>query len=68
MRQANPAFVPRNRSVEAVIAAAIERGDFAPFERLGRILARPFDDQPDAADVAEPPPADQQNYRTFCGT
>ena len=43
-------------------------GDLGPFERLRHILARPFDDQPDAADLAAPPGAEQWNYRAFCGT
>ena len=34
MRQANPAFIPRNHRVEAALAAAIEHDDFGPFEEL----------------------------------
>ena len=34
MRAVNPAFIPRNHRVEAAIAAAVERDDFAPFEAL----------------------------------
>src|SRR5882757_6290165 len=32
MRMANPAFIPRNHMVQAVLEAAIERQDFQPFE------------------------------------
>jgi uncharacterized protein YdiU (UPF0061 family) len=67
MRQANPAFIPRNHRVEEAIEAA-ERGDFAPFERLLAVLSRPYDDQPEHADLAVPPGPDQHEYRTFCGT
>jgi uncharacterized protein YdiU (UPF0061 family) len=67
MRTASPAFIPRNHRVEAMIAAAAE-GDLAPFERLLGVLARPYDDQPEAADLAEPPGEDQWSYKTFCGT
>jgi uncharacterized protein YdiU (UPF0061 family) len=67
MRQANPAFIPRNHRIEEMIAAAIA-GDLRPFERLGRVLARPYDDQPDDAELAEPPGLSQWSYRTFCGT
>ncbi|MSP92870.1 MAG: YdiU family protein [Myxococcales bacterium] len=67
MRTANPAFIARNHRVEEMIAAAMQ-GDLGPFERLNRVLSRPFDDQPDAADLAEPPGAAQWQYRTFCGT
>src|SRR5204863_6957593 len=68
MRQANPAFIPRNHRVEEAIEAAVRRGDFGPFEVLVDVLARPFDDQPESAHLATPPGPDQQVYRTFCGT
>ncbi len=67
MRRNNPAFIPRNHRIEAMIAAA-ERGDMGPFERLRRVLARPYDDQPEDADLADPPGEDQWRQRTFCGT
>ncbi|GGH27214.1 UPF0061 protein [Alsobacter metallidurans] len=68
MRRANPAFIPRNHLVERMIEAAVERQDFAPFEELLRILARPYDDQPEFAAYAEAPPPSPQNYVTYCGT
>jgi uncharacterized protein YdiU (UPF0061 family) len=67
MRRANPAFIPRNHRVEAALAAA-EQGDLAPFERLLAVLAHPFDDQPDAADLATPPRPEEEIDATFCGT
>ncbi len=67
MRAVNPAFIPRNHRVEEIIEAAIAE-DFQPFERLGQILARPFDDQPDQPSYAEPPAFDTSGYKTFCGT
>jgi serine/tyrosine/threonine adenylyltransferase len=67
MRAASPAFIPRNHRIEEMITAA-RNGDLGPFERLLRVLARPYDDQPDAADLAEPPGEGQWSYRTFCGT
>jgi len=68
MRGANPAFIPRNHRVEEALSAAVERDDYASFDRLLNILAHPFDDQPDFAAFAEPAPDDQGCYRTFCGT
>jgi serine/tyrosine/threonine adenylyltransferase len=68
MLAVNPAFVPRNHRVEEVIEAAISRGDFEPFERLGQVMARPYEDQPDHAAYAEPPAFDTSAYKTFCGT
>jgi uncharacterized protein YdiU (UPF0061 family) len=67
MRRANPAFIPRNHNVEAALATAVA-GDLGPFERLHRVLSRPYDDQPDAADLATPPAEPDPGYRTFCGT
>ncbi|WP_096487624.1 protein adenylyltransferase SelO [Methylorubrum populi] len=68
MRTTNPAFIPRNHQVEAMIEAAVERQDFAPFETLLTVLARPYDDQPDFARYAEAPEGGGRGYRTFCGT
>jgi uncharacterized protein YdiU (UPF0061 family) len=68
MRRLNPAFIPRNHRVEEALNAAVERADYAPFERLLTISARPFDDQPEFAAFAEPAPEGRGDYRTFCGT
>ena len=67
MRGANPAFIPRNHRIEEVIAAALQ-GDLAPFTRLHAVLARPYENQLDAQDLALPPGEEQWTYRTFCGT
>jgi serine/tyrosine/threonine adenylyltransferase len=68
MQAANPAYIPRNHRIEAVLSAAIERDDFAPFEELLAVLARPYEDRPAFAAYAEPPPEDQRICTTFCGT
>jgi uncharacterized protein YdiU (UPF0061 family) len=68
MRAANPAFIPRNHRVEEAIAAAVNDGDFAPFETLLEVLSTPFEDQPDFGRYAEPPRPDQVVRQTFCGT
>ena len=67
MAQNNPVFVARNHRVEQMIAAAVE-GDFAPFHRLRKVLARPYDTQPDAADLTQPPTPEEVVPATFCGT
>jgi len=67
MRGANPAFVPRNHRIEEMIASATN-GDMRPFERLGRVLSRPYEDQPDELDLTLPPGEEQWGYKTFCGT
>ena len=68
MRRATSAFIPRNHRVEEALSAAVERGDYAPFETLLNILSHPFDDRPEFAAFAEPAPEGRGCYRTFCGT
>jgi serine/tyrosine/threonine adenylyltransferase len=68
MRAVNPAFIPRNHRVEAVIQAAMAEDDYAPFEELLAVLSKPFEDQPQFASYAEPPQPDQRVLQTFCGT
>jgi uncharacterized protein YdiU (UPF0061 family) len=68
MLSVNPAFIPRNHRVEAVIDAAVNRDDFAPFEELLTVLSRPYRDQPAFAAYSEPPEPDQRVLQTFCGT
>jgi uncharacterized protein YdiU (UPF0061 family) len=68
MRRANPAFIPRNHRIEQAIASAVEQADYAPFERLVQVLARPFDDQPEHAELAAPPSLEERVVETFCGT
>ncbi len=53
MRSVNPAFIPRNHRIEAIIEAAVNRDDYAPFEELLSVLAKPFEDQPAYASYAE---------------
>ena len=68
MRAVNPIYIPRNHLVEEAIAAAVDRADFAPFERLIAVLAAPFDERPEFARCAVPPRPDQIVQQTFCGT
>jgi len=68
MRAVNPAFIPRNHRVEAVIQAATSNDDYAPFEELLTVLSKPFEDQPAYAAYADPPQPEQRVLQTFCGT
>jgi uncharacterized protein YdiU (UPF0061 family) len=68
MLAANPAFIPRNHRIEAMIDAAVHRNDFAPFEELLAVLAKPFEDQPGYAAYMEPPEEHERVMQTFCGT
>ena len=67
MHAVNPIFIPRNHRVEAVIQAAVN-DDYAPFEELVKVLAKPFEDQPEYAAYADPPLPEQRVLQTFCGT
>jgi uncharacterized protein YdiU (UPF0061 family) len=67
MRAANPAYIPRNHQVEAVIRAAMA-GDFAPFHALVEVLARPYEEQPGMERYAVEPRPEERVTQTFCGT
>ena len=67
MRAANPAFIPRNHRVEQMIEAAVA-GDDAPFHRMLEVLSRPYEDQPEAEDLARTPLPAEVVPATFCGT
>lgn len=65
MAAANPAVIPRNHRIEQMIQAAVA-GDMAPFERLMRAFATPFDAT--HTDLTRPPTQDEIVPATFCGT
>ncbi len=69
MQRINPAYILRNHLAQHAVDSAIEGLDFAPMHELSRVLARPFDDQPEAGDqLGMPPRPDQRVLQTFCGT
>jgi uncharacterized protein YdiU (UPF0061 family) len=68
MRRANPAYIPRNHRIEQMITAAVEQGDFAPFEQLATVLSQPFQEQSEFARYAAPPEPGERVLQTFCGT
>ena len=68
MRQANPAFIPRNHMVEAALVAAAERDDFGPFEALLEVVTRPYEDRPGMERYAASAKPEERVQWTFCGT
>jgi uncharacterized protein YdiU (UPF0061 family) len=68
MLAANPAYIPRNHRVEAMIEAAVNEGDFGPFEELVQVLSAPFDARPQYARYEDPPQPEERVLATFCGT
>jgi uncharacterized protein YdiU (UPF0061 family) len=68
MQGANPAFIPRNHRVQAVIDAAVMRQDFQPFEELLDVVSRPYEDRVDLERYAIPARPEECVTQTFCGT
>jgi uncharacterized protein YdiU (UPF0061 family) len=68
MRSSNPAFIPRNHRVEAVIRAGEDNNDYGPFEELLAVLSRPYEDQPGFEHYSLPPQQHERVLQTFCGT
>ena len=67
MRRANPAVIPRNHRVEAVLEAA-EEGDLGPLETLLGVLADPWQERLEWASFTCPPEPHEVVRQTFCGT
>ncbi|MCD9146689.1 protein adenylyltransferase SelO [Pseudophaeobacter flagellatus] len=67
MRAANPVYIPRNHRIEEMIAGAVV-GDYALFERMNQVLARPYTRQEGAEDLCRPPQENEVVTATFCGT
>jgi uncharacterized protein YdiU (UPF0061 family) len=68
MRAVNPAFIPRNHRVEAVIQAAVNRNEFQPFEELLDVVSRPYEDRPELDRYTTPAQPHERVTQTFCGT
>ncbi|MFK7895989.1 MAG: YdiU family protein [Myxococcota bacterium] len=67
MRGMNPVFIPRNHRVEEAIQAALQ-GDYSVFERLNQVWSRPFEEQPEHAELEMPATPEEEIRQTFCGT
>jgi uncharacterized protein YdiU (UPF0061 family) len=68
MRSVNPVYIPRNHQIEAVIRAAEDHADFAPFHALHEVLKNPFQYQPGKDAYMLPPEPEEVVHQTFCGT
>jgi uncharacterized protein YdiU (UPF0061 family) len=64
----NPAFVLRNHLAERAAREAAEKLEFGFFQRLLRVLERPFEEQPEEAELAQPARPEERVSVTFCGT
>ena len=68
MQAVNPAIIPRNHQIEAVIRAAEDENDFAPFHALHEALQHPFIVTAENEKYMQPPREEEIVRQTFCGT
>ncbi len=54
MHAANPLYIPRNHRVEQALSAAAEHEDYAPFEELLAVLAKPYEERPGLKPMPNP--------------
>ena len=68
MRRNNTNLIPRNHLVENTLTAAIEEGNFEPFEELFNVLMTPYSGDNGLSEFTKPPEPSNEIYQTFCGT
>jgi uncharacterized protein YdiU (UPF0061 family) len=68
MHAVNPKYIPRNHRIEDMIAAAIQREDYQPFDELLMVLRKPYEEQAAFSRYALPPRPEERVLETFCGT
>jgi uncharacterized protein YdiU (UPF0061 family) len=64
---ANPKYILRTHLAAQAIERA-ERGDASTIHRLLRVLSRPFEEQADCEDLAQPPPPDAPRVCLSCSS
>ncbi len=68
MRGVNPKYILRNHLAEIAIRSAADHRDFSEIDRLHRLLARPFDDQPELEAYAAEPPDWAKRIEVSCSS
>ena len=66
MRSVNPLVIPRNHKIEKSLQIA-ESGNLAPFNKLVKILEKPYVQQENISDYLKMDSSSKE-YKTFCGT
>jgi uncharacterized protein YdiU (UPF0061 family) len=66
MRNNNPLVIPRNHKIEEALRAA-EQNDLEPFNKIYKILEKPYFEQKEIIDYQLPSISDEK-FQTFCGT
>jgi uncharacterized protein YdiU (UPF0061 family) len=64
----NPKYVLRNWVAETAIRAVEDRGDVATLDRIFRLLQTPFDEHPEDAEFAAPPPQAMCGLEVSCSS
>lgn len=69
MQSQNPIYIPRNHQVENILTQIGNTGDLKPLHAYLTQLAQPYNAlHPNPQLMQGPPPAHDQNYKTYCGT
>jgi uncharacterized protein YdiU (UPF0061 family) len=64
----NPALIPRNHKVEAVLSTAEKDLDFAKLHHLLQAFKDPYVENPEFIEFCQPPKPEERIGQTFCGT
>ena len=67
MSSSNPMVIPRNHKIEEALMLA-NNGDLTLFNRLIKILKKPYLVNSDDLEFMSPAPYSDVKYQTFCGT
>jgi uncharacterized protein YdiU (UPF0061 family) len=68
MRAVNPKYILRNHLAEVAIRRAADERDYSEIDRLHRLLARPFDEQPESEAYAAEPPDWARQIEVSCSS
>jgi uncharacterized protein YdiU (UPF0061 family) len=68
MMAVNPKYVLRNYMAQIAIDNAEQKQDYSEIDRLMRLLQSPFDEHPEMAHYAEPPPDWAGNIQVSCSS
>ncbi len=68
MNRTNPKYILRNYMAQIAIDKAEKDNDYSEIDRLMTLLGSPFDEHPDMAHYAEPPPDWAENIQVSCSS
>jgi uncharacterized protein YdiU (UPF0061 family) len=68
MDAVNPKYILRNYLAQIAIERAEKENDFSEIDRLLKLLARPYDEQPEMDAYAAPPPEWAQQIEVSCSS